>query len=44
VAVALTYFAIQHPLVALAIAAAWLVLIAAFAVVLIRALRRRFAR
>lgn len=43
-AVALTYFAIQHPLLALAIAAALLVLIAAFAVVLIRALRRRFTR
>lgn len=43
-AVALTYFAIQHPLLALAIAATLLVLIAAFAVVLIRALRRRFVR
>lgn len=44
VAIGLTYFAIQHPLLALAIAVALLGLIAAFAVVLIRALRRRFAR
>jgi hypothetical protein len=42
VAIGLTYVAIQHPLVALAIAICLLVAIGAFATVLIRAARRRF--
>ena len=44
VAIGLTYFAIQHPLVALAISIFLLVAIIACATVLIRAARRRFWR
>jgi hypothetical protein len=43
-AVGLSYVATQHPLVAFAVAAALLVVIVAFASVLIRALRRRVRR
>jgi hypothetical protein len=43
-AVGLAYFAIQYPLVALAVTAALLVLILLFSAVIVRALRRRFAR
>jgi hypothetical protein len=42
--VGLTYFAIQHPLWATVITLVLLVAIAAFASVIVRALRRRFAR
>jgi hypothetical protein len=42
--VGLTYFAVQHPLAATAIAVVLLVTIIAFASVIIRALRRRFTR
>jgi len=44
VAIGLTYFAIQHPLLALAVAVILLVVIMTFATVLIRAARRRFWR
>jgi hypothetical protein len=43
-AVAISYAALSHPMLALAIAVALLIVIAAFASVLIRAVRRRFAR
>lgn len=43
VAIGFTYFATEHPVLALAIAAFLLALILAFAAVLIRAIRRRFA-
>ena len=43
-AIGLTYAAIQHPLLALAVAICLLVAIIAFATVLIRAVRRRFGR
>jgi hypothetical protein len=42
--VGFSYVALQHPIAALAVAAALLVVIAAFASVLIRAIRRRFRR
>jgi len=44
IAIGLTYFAIQHPLLALAIAVVLLVAIVACATVLIRAARSRFGR
>ena len=44
IAIGLTYFAIQHPLLALAIAVILLVAIVACATVLIRAVRSRFGR
>jgi hypothetical protein len=43
-AVGISYAALQHPILALTIAIALLLIILAFATVLIRALRRRFAR
>ena len=42
--VGLTYFAVEHPLAATAIAVVLLATIAAFSTVIIRALRRRFGR
>jgi hypothetical protein len=42
--VALTYFAVQHPFWAAAIAVVLLAVIVAFASLIIRAVRRRFAR
>ena len=42
--VGFSYVALQHPIAALAVATALLVVIAAFASVLIRAMRRRFRR
>lgn len=43
-AVSLTYGALKHPVLALTIAATLLIVIVAFASVLIRAIRRRFGR
>jgi hypothetical protein len=43
-AVSITYGALKHPMFALAIAVALLIVIVAFASVLIRAIRRRFGR
>jgi hypothetical protein len=43
-AVGISYAALQHPILALTIAVALLLIIVAFATVLIRALRRRFSR
>ena len=44
VAIGLSYGALRHPLVASTIAVALLVVIAAFSLILFRALRRRLAR
>src|SRR6185295_11771745 len=43
-AVSITYGALKHPMIALAIASALLLVMLAFASILIRAVRRRFAR
>ena len=43
IAVSISYAALRHPMIALAVAAALLVVILVFASVLIKAIRRRFA-